>query len=173
MKNPLLCFSAIVLVLLYGCNQTQTPKPLTETQKATIKTEIRSRIDKMIANSEAGNMDGVTEVYWNNPDFIAVVNSEIMNYTAYMTAHKTYFDKLETQKFTEVETRFLFLCPEEALVIYKGAAKARMSNGDQVRLDPYTASLTFKKIDRIWKVVHSNETFTMVPLKVKDSTILE
>ncbi|HLT53371.1 MAG TPA: hypothetical protein VKZ97_05760 [Flavobacteriaceae bacterium] len=173
MKNPLLCFSAIVLVLLYGCNQPEAPKPLTETQKASLKTEIRSRIDKMMANSEAGNMDGVMEVYHNNPEFLAVVNGEILDYTAYKAAHKAYFDKLDTQKFTQVETRFLILCPFEVLVTFKGAAKARMSNGDLVRLDPYTASLTFKKIDRIWKVVHSNETFTMVPLKVKDSTILE
>jgi len=168
MKN-LLSVSLIAILILTSCQSQKTNEELSKQEKEEIKFELRERVKKIVNNSEVGNLDEVAEVYWNNPEFIGVTNGEIKNYKKYIEGDKEYFDILNNQEFSETDLLFTFLNKDIVIATYNGFALADLNDGTKLKLDPFTATLVFKKIDGIWKSVYTNEFMTIQPIAV-DST---
>ena len=147
-----------------SCKEQDSSKELSKQEKEKITIELRERVQKIVDNSEIGNLNEVAEVYWDNPEFVGVTNGEIKNYKKYIEGDKEYFDILSAQKFSESDLLFTFLTKDIVIATYKGSALADLKDGDKLKLDPFVATLVFKKIDGIWKSVYTNEFMTIQPV---------
>lgn len=154
-----------------SCKEQELKNELSKQAKQEIELELRKRVQKIVKNSEIGNLGEVAEVYWDNPEFIGVTNGEIKNYEKYIEGDKEYFDILNTQKFSETDLLFIFLSKDIVIATYKGFALADLNDGTRLKLDPFTATLVFKNVDGIWKSVYTNEFMTIQPIAIDSSNM--
>jgi hypothetical protein len=142
---------------------------LSDQDKATIKTEVEVVINQIIENSEAGNFEKATEPYLNSPEFIAISNGVVANYTGYIKSNKEYFSAVAHQKYNETNILFTYIDKNNVIMTYIGTGHATFKDKQQFKIDPFAATLVFKKIDDSWKVTYSNEFATITPV-AEDST---
>ena len=168
MKN-LFSFILISIIMLTSCKEQESKNELSVSEKQKIEVDLRKRVQKIVENSEIGNLEEVAEVYWDSPEFVGVTNGEIKNYEKYIEGDKEYFEILNKQKFSENDLLFTFLSKDIVIATYNGNALADLNDGTKLRLDPFTATLVFKNIDGTWKSVYTNEFMTIEPIAT-DST---
>lgn len=169
MKKLTLTFLTLASFLLISCDANKGDI-LTDQDKATIKSEVQTVLKQIVENSEVGNFEKATEAYVNNPEFISISNGVITGYDGFIKSNKEYFDALDQQTFSETALMFTIIDKKTVILTYGGSALATMKDKQQIKIDPFTATLALRKIDDSWKVIHSNETAIFVPI-VEDSTI--
>lgn len=119
MKN-LFSFILISIIMLTSCKEQESKNKLSVSEKQKIETDLRKRVQKIVENSEIGNLEEVAEVYWDSPEFIGVTNGEIKNYEKYIQGDKEYFEILNKQKFSENDLLFTFLSKDIVIATYNG-----------------------------------------------------
>ncbi len=129
-------------------------------------------MDQIVQNSESGNIDKAIEPYSNSTDFISISNGQVSDYSRFVEGNRQYFDAIETQKFTESLMNFTIINSETVIATWGGSALTKMKNGQQVKVDPYAASLVFIKTDGTWKVIYNHESGSLIPI-VNDSVQTE
>jgi hypothetical protein len=67
---------------------------------------------------------------------------------------------------------FTIIDKKTVILIYSGSALAKMKDQQKVKVDPFLATLVFRKIDDSWKVLYSGEFATFAAI-VADSRISE
>lgn len=67
-----------------SCKDQELKNELSASEKQKIKVDLRKRVQKIVKNSEIGNLEEVSEVYWVSPEFVGVTNREIKNYEKYI-----------------------------------------------------------------------------------------
>ena len=168
MKKLTLTILTLATLLLASCD-TKKIEVLSDQDKATIKTEVEVVINQIIENSEAGNFEKATEPYLNSPEFIAISNGVVADYTGYIKSNKEYFSAVAHQKYNETNILFTYIDKNNVIMTYIGTGHATFKDKQQFKIDPFAATLVFKKIDDSWKVTYSNEFATITPI-AEDST---
>lgn len=171
MKKFVISILSIIAIGISACTNNQKQE-LTETDKETIKKELKERVHEIIEASENRDVETLGDIYWNNEDFISVRESNVTNYQQYMQGEKEFFQAINSIKFNQGTFDYRILNHDMALLIYKGTAKIDFVEGPNMNLDAFTASLLFRKIDNVWKAVYSNEYAVFNPV-VQDSTVTD
>jgi hypothetical protein len=65
---------------------------------------------------------------------------------------------------------FTFIDKRNVILTYAGTAIATFKNKQQMKIDPFSATLFFRKFDDSWKVIYTNEFAAVDPI-MEDSTI--
>lgn len=163
MGKSVIYLSAFFILSLASC--TTNPKNTAETPyREKIQAEIGKQIEQLVKNNESPNLEFMKEIYWNNPEFLAVSNGKFKNYKEFIEGEKAYFETLRNQKFTESDVRYTFLTSEMIIATYKGKAFARFKDEKQLRVDPFVATVVFQKINDSWKIIYTNESVEFKPL---------
>ncbi len=160
MKKILLFLLPLILL---SCGL-QTGSNITDTEKETIKSELQSLMSEMILNNESGNYEKSIEPYLNSPEFCSITNGQISDYKTFIVANEQYFEALKSQKYSDSTFGYTFLNKENVIVTWGCTARIQMKNEQEMKLDPYTATLIFKKVDNSWRVVYGHGSGVFIPL---------
>jgi ketosteroid isomerase-like protein len=171
MKNLILTILTLTSFIIVSCD-TNKGDVLTDQEKATIKSEVHSVFEKIVENSEAGNLEKATDPYADDPDFICISNGAISDYNGFIQSNKEFFDALDHQTFNESAMKFTFIDNKTVILTYGGSALANFKDKQKVKIDPFAATLVFRKMDDSWKVTYSHESGVFTPI-VEDSTMTE
>lgn len=154
----------ILSMILISCG-TKTNLPLTVTDKETLKGEIKPVLTQIIENSEKGDLEKAIGPYLNSTEFIGISNGQVFDFNGLKEGNKQYFDAMKEQKFTETLLKYTFIDKETVIVTWGGSAIAELKDGQKLKIDPFTATLIFKKIEGAWRVLYSHESSVMVPIQ--------
>lgn len=157
----------IILILLsliiLSCGY-RTENELTEVEKENIKTELQSLLNEIIDNNERGNVEKSIRPYLDSPEFISITNGRISDYKSFLVTNKQYFEALEYQKYFNKTFQFTFLNKENVIVTWGCTARIKMKNVQEMKLDPYTATLIFKNIEGSWMIVYGHGSGEFSPI---------
>jgi hypothetical protein len=158
MKKLLLTFLPMIIL---SCG-TKTEGSLTE--KEIIKAELQSIMNQIIQNNEIGNMEKAIEPYSDSPGFISISNGQISDYKNFMIENNYYFEALKSQKFSKSEMIYTFINNETVIITWGCSALLQMKNEQEIKIDPYTATFIFKKVNELWKVIYAHGSGINVPI---------
>ena len=158
---------AIISMTLLSCG-TKNGATLTDNEKVIIRSEIEPLMKQIVQNSQSGNLDKAIEPYSNKPEFLSISNGQVSDYNKFVEGNKQYFEAMESQIFTETLMNYTFINKDNVIVTWGGSALAKMKDKQQIKIDPFAASLVFHKSEGIWKVVFTHESAVFTPV-VNDS----
>jgi hypothetical protein len=156
---------SLLALLIIGFACTTENKPITDKDKELLITSIKPVLSQIIDNSETGNLDKAIEPYLNSAEFIAVGNGQVLDFNGLKEGNRQYFDALDSQKFTEKDIRYTIIDNETVIVTWCGTGLANLKDGQKLNVDPYVATLVFKKMDGVWKVIYTHESTVITPLE--------
>jgi len=142
-------------------------KTLSNQDKEVLITSTKPVLYQIIENSESGNLDKAVEPYLNSPEFIAVGNGQVLDFTGFKEGNKQYFDALDNQKFTEKDLRYTFIDNKTVIATWCGTGIANLKDGQKLNIDPYVVTLVFIKMDGVWKVIYTHESNVITPVKLQ------
>jgi len=171
MKNLILTILTLASFIIASCD-TNKGDELTDQDKATIKSEVHSVFEQIVENSEAGNLEKATEPYADDPEFICISNGAISDYNGFIESNREYFNALDHQTFNETAMKFTFINKETVILTYGASALANLKDKQKLKIDPFAATLVFRKINDSWRVTYSHESGVFTPI-VADSTMNE
>lgn len=145
------------MVFFMSCNN-KTDLPLSDSEKAALINEVKPVLTQIIEGSESGNLDKALERYWNAQEFIAVGNGQVYNFNGLKDGNKQYFEALDSQKFTEKDTKYTFLDNKTVIATWSGTGLASLKDSQKLNIDPYVATLVFRKMNEGWKVIYTHES---------------
>jgi hypothetical protein len=143
---------------------------LSENEKEIIKSELQSIMNQIVQNNENGNMEKAIEPYLNSPEFISISNGQVSDYIKFMTENTYYFDALKSQKFSDSELIYTYINNENVIITWSSSAFVQMKDEQEIKIDPYTVTFMFKKVNELWKVTYAHGSGIIVPI-IKDSTL--
>ncbi|WP_224485559.1 nuclear transport factor 2 family protein [Robertkochia aurantiaca] len=174
MKNLFYLFT-LSMAFAVSCSP-QEEKPLTDTEKETLKGEVAARIDEIVTASNQMNLEAIKEIYWNDPAFIAVSLDQVFNYQGYIQDAEEVWSGIESLNFQEGEVQISILDSETAYAVFGGMADAQTTEGQEMKIEDFFASMLFRKVDGSWKVAgtHESGTFVMMEEEMEaDSLMME
>ena len=145
--------SILLPMFLISCG-TKTGSILTENEKETIKSELQLLMNQFIQNNEIGNVEKAIEPYLDSPEFMSISNGQISDYKNFMIANKQYFEALESQKFAESAMIYTFINKETVVITWGCSTLIQMKDEQEIKIDPYTATFIFKKVNELWKIIY-------------------
>jgi hypothetical protein len=83
--------------------------------------------------------------------------------------NEEYFDVLESQTYTHDVVMFTFVYRNTVILTYGGSALTTLKCQQQLTIDPFAATLVFRKMDSSWKIIYSHESAVLMPVVI-DST---
>ena len=169
--EKIILVQTLISLFLFSCG-TKNTSNLTDQDKELIKSELVTIMNQIIQNSESGNLEKATEYYSNKPEFISISNGQVSDYNKFIEGNKTYFEAMEVQKFTESLMNYTFINKEIVIVTWGGSALAKLKDGQQMKVDPFAASLVFNKVDGDWRVIYNHESGVFAPI-ANDTTKIE
>lgn len=158
----------LIVVTIVSCTTMENEK-LGDEDIARIKEELKQKVELIVQSSEERSVDKLSEVYWDNEDFLLLRENGMITYDKLMESEKKSFATLNDIKFDEAKYTYRFIDPETVIVIYEGGAKLELKDSSKMEINPFKASLLFKKIKNEWKAIFSTEHAKYNSIKI-DST---
>jgi ketosteroid isomerase-like protein len=132
---------------------------MTEAERGYIIKDIKSVSDKITQYSEGAQLDSFLSCYDNSPAFLHFSSDgKMRNYAEFKKICTEYYNSLKEQKVVTIREQFLVIDTSLVIVGWSGDIIAQFSNGDTLKMNNYSITSVFKKIDRKWKVIHSHES---------------
>ncbi len=130
-----------------------------EKEKEIFKVEIKKVVDVIIEGSEKADFDMAIAPYLVSPDFVYILQGNILSYEDSVKLIKPVFEQLSNQAFTTKSEKISFI--DRATVLYTADLTCRMNfkNGSSLLLDPCAMFMLFRKIDNDWKVAYAVESY--------------
>ena len=157
MKKNLIYVSLMVSLLMLACNPPQD-KPLTDENKAQIKTEITAIVDSIAISANELRTDYFEKVYWNNDQFIGVDLTGAKGYDAYMKETEDMYANMKSIDFMEDKVSIVVFDDKTAVALFEGKAKGESKDGVTMNLNNFNASMVFRNVDGNWKVAYTHES---------------
>jgi hypothetical protein len=150
----------IVLILLvanYSCGTNN--KPISDTQKEKIKTEVKTVVDAIFKGCEEANFDKAVEPILNSPEFVYTYNGNSFGYKQFVDAIKPVFTTMTNQKVTITEEKYAIL--DNLTVLYSNNCKwlQNFKDGHSILIDPDAMIYIFKKQDGRWLLINGIESY--------------
>lgn len=138
---------------------TSSGKPLSDTDKYLMKTDVKQIVNTIIKGCEEAKFEMAMASFVDSPDFRYIVNGSIFTYRDVVSEMKPMFDLLANQKVTLFTEAFSF--PDNSTVLYTCSSRWEMNykDGHSTIAEPMAWFLLFKKIDKKWKVIYGVESY--------------
>jgi ketosteroid isomerase-like protein len=132
---------------------------VTETEIQDIEKNVKSVFDKMTEYSEDAELDLFLSCYDNSPTFLHFSSDgKMRNYQEFKKICIEYYDALKEQEIQTILEKIQVIDTNLAVVSWTGNIIARFKSGDIMKMNHYSISSMFKKIDSNWKIIHSHES---------------
>ena len=132
---------------------------MTEAQSENIIKDVKSIFDKMSQYSERAQLDSFLSCYDNSPAFLHFSSDgKMRNYEELRKVCTEYYNSLKEQKIMTIQEKTNVIDTNLVVVGWTGNIIAQFKNGDTMKMNNYSVTSVFKKIDNKWKVIHSHES---------------
>jgi ketosteroid isomerase-like protein len=144
--------------VLWSCSNHNSNK-MTEASTRDIVKDIKSKHEKLTEYSEKAQLDSFLSYYDNSPAFLHFSSDgKMRNYEAFKKICTEYYNSLEYQEISTITEKFSVIDTNLAILGWTGNIIAHFKNGDTMKMNNYSISSVFKKIDGKWKIIHSHES---------------
>ena len=132
---------------------------MTEAESNNIIKDVKDSYDKMTEYSKKAQLDSFLSYYDDSPYFLSIsADGKMSNYEEFKNACGEYYNSLKEQRVITTQEKFQVLDETLVIVGWTGNIIANFKNGDIVKMNNYSITSVFKKIDGRWKVIHDHES---------------
>ncbi len=144
--------------LLLSCLNHNLDK-MTEAESDQIAKDVKSISDKTTEYSEGAQLDLFLSCYDNSPAFLHVSSDgKMRNYEEFKKICTEYYSALKEQKVMTIQEKIHVIDTNLVVLGWTGNIVAQFKSGDIMKMNNYSITSVFKKIDNKWKVIHSHES---------------
>ena len=130
---------------------------MTDAEKQDIEKNIKISFDKLTEFSEKAQLDSFLSYYNNSPTFVHFSSDgKMRNYEELKKICTEYYNALEKQKLTTIQEKINVIDTDLAVIGWTGNIVAQFKNGDIMKMNNYSITNLFKKIENKWKIIHSH-----------------
>jgi hypothetical protein len=146
----------LLLVVCFSCGTNN--KPLSDSQKEKVISEVKPVVNEIIRGAQEANMDLIAGSTYDSPDYTYIYGGKVYSYKELTEGFKPVFATLSNQKVVVASEKYAVL--DKSTVLYTLVAKWEMNfkDGHSVIQEPWVNQFLFKKIDGKWKVVSTIES---------------
>ncbi len=146
----------LLLVVCFSCGTNN--KPLSDSQKEKVISEVKPVASEIIKGAQEVNFDLIDSLTYDSPDYTYINGGKVYSYKEIIDGFKPLFATLSNQKATIASEKYAVL--DKSTVLYTVAASWEMNfkDGHSVLQEPWVTQFLFKKIDGKWKVVSTIES---------------
>jgi ketosteroid isomerase-like protein len=127
--------------------------------KDRIVSELKPFFAGLTSYSETARLDSFLACYADNPNFVAVSGDGIVrDYEGFKKISKEYYDSLKEQTIVTTHEQFQVLDEITCILAWSGNIDALFKNGDKMIMEHYSVTFVFRKMDGVWKIIHSHES---------------
>ena len=162
MKTQL--FLLLLLVVCFSCGTNN--KPLSDSQKEKVISEVKPVASDIIKGAQEVNFDLIDSLTYDSPDYTYINGGKVYSYKEIIDGFKPLFAALSNQKATIASEKYAVL--DKSTVLYTVVARWEMNfkDGHSIVQEPWVSQFLFKKIDGKWKVVSTIDSGYERPGKV-------
>ena len=162
----LLYFSILSKIL--RLHSTQNFSKMTETQIHDIIKYVEATFDKMTECSERAQSDLFLSYYDNSPTFLHFSgDGKMRNFDEFKKICYEYYDALKQQKISTITKKINVIDANLAVLGWTGNIVAQFKGGDIMKMNNYSITSVFKRIDDKWKIIHAHES-SLPPEVIKE-----
>ena len=130
-----------------------------ETQTHDIIKDVRDTFAKMTEYSEKAQSNLFLSYYDNSPTFLHFSgDGKMRNYDEFKKTCALYYNALKEQKIITIQEKIHVIDTNLVVLGWTGNIVAQFKGGDIMKMNNYSITSVFKKIDNKWKVIHSHES---------------
>ncbi|MFN2439877.1 MAG: nuclear transport factor 2 family protein [Chitinophagaceae bacterium] len=119
--------------------------------------------------SEGGQLDLFLSCYDDSPTFLHFSSDgKMRNYEEFKKICAEYYNELKEQKIVTIQKKIHVIDTNLVILGWSGNIVAQLKSGDTMKMDNYSITSLFKKIDNKWKVIHSHESALPPEILKKD-----
>ena len=154
----------LLLVVCFSCGTNN--KPLSDSRKEKVISEVKPVADEIIKGAEVANFEQLAASSYDSPDYTYINGGTVYSYKELMEGFKPVFATMSNQKVTISSEKYAVL--DKTTVVYTLVASWEMNfkDGHSVVQEPWVNQFLFKKIDGKWKAVSTIESGYEHPDKV-------
>jgi len=132
---------------------------MTKAESDHIVKDVKNAWDKMTEYSEKAQLDSFLSCYDNSPAFLHFSSDgKMRNYDELKKICTEYYTTLKQQKISTIMEKFNVIDTNLVISGWTGDIIAQFKNGDTMKMNNYSITSVFKKIDGKWKIIHSHES---------------
>jgi hypothetical protein len=145
----------LMLVVCFSCGTNN--KPLSDSQKEKVISEVKPVVNEIVKGAEDANFDLLAGSSYDSPDYTYINGGKVYSYKELTDGIKPFFATLSNQKATITSEKYAVL--DKSTVLFTLVARWEMNfkDGHSVIQEPWANQFVFRKIDGKWKVVSTIE----------------
>jgi len=144
--------------ILISCSN-HNPDKMTEAETHDIEKNVKDMFDKITDYSERAQLDLFLSCYDNSPTFLHFSSDgKMRNYEELKKICTEYYNALKEQKVITIHEKINVIDTNLVVLGWTGNIVAQFKSGDIMKMNNYSITSVFKKIDNKWKVIHSHES---------------
>ncbi|MDP4261695.1 MAG: nuclear transport factor 2 family protein [Bacteroidota bacterium] len=134
--------------------------------KKQIIAEVKKIPDAILHYAKIARADSLLQCYADSDEFLAVSSDgKMRNYDEFKKLNTEYYGLLKEQELSTTREAFHVIDANLVILGWTGNITAFFRNGDTMTMKEYSVTTIFRKIDNIWKVIHSHESCLPVEIK--------
>ncbi len=151
-------FISLFAILIIGCIS-QTPKPMTDSEKEAIKNEVKKEFTSMVEACTKLDIQTALKYYWDSPDFMGFgVDGAIIDYALLKKTNEDFFGAAQSIKFPSLKEVIKVLANDQVVFIWQYKAEIVLKTGEKMNFDKVGVTFLFQKIEGAWKIVYYQES---------------
>jgi ketosteroid isomerase-like protein len=132
---------------------------MTKAETEKIIKDVKKIYDRITECSQRAQLDTFLSYYDNSSSFLSFSSDgKMSNYEDFKQACRKYYLSLREQTVTTIQEKFNVLDANLVIVGWTGNITAIFKNGEIMKMDNYSITSVFKKVDGSWKVIHDHES---------------
>jgi hypothetical protein len=144
--------------ILLSCSNHHLDK-MTEAESSNIIRDIKVIHEKLTEFSEKAQLDSFISCYDNSLAFLHFSSDgKMRNYEEFKKICTEYYSAVKQQKILTISEKLNVTNSNLVILGWTGNIIAQFKNGDTMKLNNYSITSVFKKIDNKWKIIQSHES---------------
>ena len=146
-------------VIVFASCTSQSPKPMTDDEKETIKNEVKSELNGFIEASTKLNIDSIIKYFNDSPEFTFVdINGEINNYEQNKKLYENAVIGAASLKLTTIKEDIKVLKNDIVLCVWQYSPEIILKDGMKIVYEKAVYTFLFQKIGDVWKIIYGHES---------------
>ncbi len=148
----------LINIVFFACSNHKS-STMNRVQSDEIIKEIKAVSKKITRYSEEAKLDSFLSYYDSSPNFLHFSSDgKMSNYEEIKEACVAYYTSLRQQTISTVMEKINVLDTNLVIFGWTGNIVAQFKNGDIMKMNNYSITNVFKRIDGKWKIIHSHES---------------
>jgi hypothetical protein len=148
-----------VVAMVLFCSCANENRPLTNSDKDLIVSEVKVLINTIIQTCEQPDPDKLKSTYLDSPDFVSLVGGVYADYDQSLENMYGALNSVKSQKAIIKSEKYVVLDATTVLYTANSRWEAIIKNDSVIVMDPVGIQFLLKKVDNEWKVLSWTEGF--------------